>query len=73
MTTMTIPRMFTDEAGESRFDSYKAPLTLHEHAPSDELSFLSYSAGVGRSAASDTGLPVSDLLVRRPEVHWEYW
>jgi hypothetical protein len=33
MTIMTIPRMFTDEAGESRFDSYKVPLTLHEHAP----------------------------------------
>jgi hypothetical protein len=31
--TMSIPRMYTDTAGESRFDSYEVPLSLHGHAP----------------------------------------
>ena len=30
---MTIPRLYTDEAGDSRFDSYDLPMELHEHAP----------------------------------------
>ena len=31
--TMTIPRLYTDEAGDSRFDSYEVAMTLHDHAP----------------------------------------
>ena len=30
---MSVPRMFTDAAGDSRFDSYQVPLELHDHAP----------------------------------------
>ena len=30
---MTVPRMYTDEAGDSRFDSYEVELALHDHAP----------------------------------------
>ena len=33
MSSMSIPRLYTDEAGESRFDSYEVPLSLHDHAP----------------------------------------
>src|SRR4051794_31862135 len=28
-----VPRMYTDDAGDSRFDSYEVSLTLHDHAP----------------------------------------
>ena len=31
--TLTVPRMYTDAAGDSRFDSYELPLVLHDHAP----------------------------------------
>lgn len=31
--TLTVPRMYTDEVGDSRFDSYSVALTLHDHAP----------------------------------------
>jgi quercetin dioxygenase-like cupin family protein len=30
---MTIPRLYTDESGESRFDTYDVPMALHQHAP----------------------------------------
>jgi hypothetical protein len=30
---MLAPRMFTDAAGDSCFDSYQVPLELHDHAP----------------------------------------
>src|SRR5450432_31560 len=30
---MTISRMYTDDAGDSRFDKYEVPLELHSHAP----------------------------------------
>jgi hypothetical protein len=30
---LTVPRMYTDDAGDSRFDSYELKLTLHDHAP----------------------------------------
>jgi hypothetical protein len=30
---MTIPRLYTDENGDSRVDSYDVPMTLHDHAP----------------------------------------
>ena len=30
---MTIPRLYTDEAGDSRFDTYDATMALHDHAP----------------------------------------
>jgi hypothetical protein len=30
--TMTIPRMYTDDAGDSRFDAYEVQLDLHAHA-----------------------------------------
>jgi hypothetical protein len=85
MTKMTIPRMFTDEAGESRFDSYEVPLTLHDHAPpaapfllsepstATKYLFFRIPPGWLGSATSDTKLPASDLLVRRSEVHWEHW
>src|SRR5262249_11487636 len=32
-STLTVPRMYTDEAGDCRFDSYEMDLTLHDHAP----------------------------------------
>jgi hypothetical protein len=31
--TMLIPRLYTDEAGDSRFESYEVALELHDHAP----------------------------------------
>ena len=31
--TLTVPRMYTDAAGDSRFDSYDVNLELHDHAP----------------------------------------
>jgi hypothetical protein len=31
--TMTIPRMYSDTAGDSRFDAYEVPLALQAHAP----------------------------------------
>ena len=31
--TILIPRLYTDEAGDSRFDSYEVSLELHDHAP----------------------------------------
>ena len=30
---MTIPRLYTDEAGDSRFDIHEVAMTLHDHAP----------------------------------------
>ena len=30
---MTIPRLYTDEAGDSRFDNHAIAMTLHDHAP----------------------------------------
>jgi hypothetical protein len=30
---MTVPRLFTDAAGDSRFDTGQVPLALHQHAP----------------------------------------
>jgi hypothetical protein len=30
---MNVPRMYTDENGDSRFDSYEIALELHDHAP----------------------------------------
>lgn len=30
---MVIPRLFTDDAGDSRFDTYEVPLELQDHAP----------------------------------------
>ena len=30
---MTVARMFTDAAGDSRFDTYEVSMALHEHAP----------------------------------------
>jgi hypothetical protein len=32
--TLTVPRMYTDDAGDSRFDCYEVTLTLHDHAGS---------------------------------------
>ena len=32
-STITVARMYTDTAGDSRFDTYDVPLTLHDHAP----------------------------------------
>src|SRR5689334_19560463 len=31
--TITVPMMYTDEAGESRFDTYDVQIDLHAHAP----------------------------------------
>ena len=31
--TMTVHRLYTDEAGDSRFDTAEIPLALHDHAP----------------------------------------
>ena len=31
--TLAVPRMYTDDAGDSRFDSYEVPLSLQTHAP----------------------------------------
>jgi hypothetical protein len=31
--TSTVPRMYTDAAGDSRFDSYEVALKLHDHTP----------------------------------------
>lgn len=31
--TMAIPRMYTDDAGDSRFDTIEVQLDLHSHAP----------------------------------------
>jgi hypothetical protein len=31
--TMTIARMYTDSADDSRFDTYEMPMALHDHAP----------------------------------------
>jgi hypothetical protein len=30
---MTIPRLYTDEAGDSRFETYDVAMALHDHAP----------------------------------------
>jgi hypothetical protein len=30
---MTIPRLYTDEPGDSRFDTYDVAMALHDHAP----------------------------------------
>jgi hypothetical protein len=30
---MTIPRLYTDQVGDSQFDTYDVPMSLHEHAP----------------------------------------
>ncbi len=32
-TTFRVPRLYSDSAGESRFDSYDVALELHDHAP----------------------------------------
>src|SRR3954454_17899409 len=32
-TVKTVPRMYTDDAGDSCFDFYEVSLTLHDHAP----------------------------------------
>ena len=32
-TVITISRLYTDQAGDSRFDTYDVPMSLHEHAP----------------------------------------
>ena len=32
-TTMTIPRMYSDAAGDSKFDTYEVSLNLQGHAP----------------------------------------
>jgi hypothetical protein len=31
--TFTIPRLYSDDAGESRFDTYEVAMRLHDHAP----------------------------------------
>jgi hypothetical protein len=38
---MTIPRMYTDDAGHSRFDTYEVAVELHDHAPPAAPFFLS--------------------------------
>ena len=30
---ISVPRMYTDETGDSRFDRYEVQLALHDHAP----------------------------------------
>ncbi len=30
---LSLPRMYTDAAGDSRFDRHEMDLTLHDHAP----------------------------------------
>jgi hypothetical protein len=30
---MAVPRIYTDDAKDSRFDSYEVPLSLYDHAP----------------------------------------
>jgi hypothetical protein len=32
--TMTIPRLYTDDSRDSRFDTYDVTMALHDHAPS---------------------------------------
>ena len=34
--TMRVPRLFTDHAGDSRFDTYDLTMTVHDHAPPAE-------------------------------------
>ena len=38
--TMLIPLLYTDAAGDSRFDSYEVALELHDHAPPAEPFLL---------------------------------
>jgi len=33
LATLTVPRMYTDEQGDSRFDTYEVRLDLQDHAP----------------------------------------
>ena len=33
VSTFTVPRLYTDAQGDSRFDTYELPLSLHDHAP----------------------------------------
>ena len=32
-STFAVPRLYTDDFGDSRFDTYDLPLSLHAHAP----------------------------------------
>jgi hypothetical protein len=38
---MTIPPMYTDDIGDSRFDTYEVDMELHDHAPPAAPFFLS--------------------------------
>ncbi len=79
---MLVPRMFTDAAGDSRFDSYQVPLELHDHAPpaapfftanpTEATSYILFrlpSGWVG-CTSSDTELSIGYMLVRDAAVHW---
>jgi hypothetical protein len=77
-----VPRMFTDAAGDSRFDSYRVPLELHFHAPpaapfftahpTEATSYILFRLPSGWVGArpSDTELSIGYLLVRDAAVHW---
>jgi hypothetical protein len=41
MSTFTIPRLYSDAKGESRFDSIELPMELHIHAPPAEPFLVS--------------------------------
>jgi hypothetical protein len=40
VASIQIPRLFTDAAGDSRFDTYELPMELHDHAPPAEPFLL---------------------------------
>jgi len=46
--TFTVPRMYTDSAGDSRFDCYEVALELHDHAPPAAPFFTAEPAAATR-------------------------
>jgi hypothetical protein len=55
---MAVPRIYIDDAKDSRFDSYEVPLSLHDHAP-PAAPFLYRRTGIGHQLcllSTSTGL-----------------
>ena len=82
---MLIPRLYTDEAGDSRFDSYEVALELHDHAP-PATQFLSAEPMTATKyvlfrippgwVGAQHSTPNTRLVIwpnRRLEAHWKHW
>ena len=80
----TLPRLYTDASGDSRFDTIEVPLVLHDHAPPAAPFLLAepevatryilfrISTRLGRRPTHDTQLSVGDLPEGCATVHWKH-